>query len=269
MALFRTAEKAFAITLKPRCNPCKNRVGQIVSWHQICYLSVLPLQPHHRIHTSGSLSSSLFNLGGLSTSRESQYLAKERGMPRTEFSPHLELIRSSEVDTQQASGSIKASAPILKRQKPARGSVVTNSTDGFVTIPQTVYRDLKDGIKTLEKRLEMSERTSQQLLNSYQKRTREGITLGGICLLLTLAVVYFEKIQNFRLSTLQALGADHEEKTSLAEEKSRQKSTSQSLGITWPVGLDADFAKSSVQTAQAPEARQPWTLSRLLWAADR
>lgn len=40
----------------------------------------------------------LFNLGGLGASREAQYLSKERGIPRTEYSANIHLIRSSEVD---------------------------------------------------------------------------------------------------------------------------------------------------------------------------
>lgn len=39
-----------------------------------------------------------FNLGGLGASREAQYLSKERGIPRTEYSANIHLIRSSEVD---------------------------------------------------------------------------------------------------------------------------------------------------------------------------
>ena len=42
--------------------------------------------------------SPLFNLTGLSGSRESQFLSRERGIPRTEYSANLQLIRSSEVD---------------------------------------------------------------------------------------------------------------------------------------------------------------------------
>ncbi|KAI4223307.1 MAG: hypothetical protein L6R36_005511 [Xanthoria steineri] len=41
--------------------------------------------------------SAFFDLGRLSVSRESQHLSKEKGRPRTEFAPHLELINSSEV----------------------------------------------------------------------------------------------------------------------------------------------------------------------------
>ena len=41
---------------------------------------------------------SLFNLAARATSRESAYLSKERRIPHTEYSPTLQLIRSSEVD---------------------------------------------------------------------------------------------------------------------------------------------------------------------------
>ncbi|KAL8910196.1 MAG: hypothetical protein Q9171_004494 [Xanthocarpia ochracea] len=41
--------------------------------------------------------SSFFDLTRLSASRESQHLSKEKGRPRTDFAPHLELIKSSEV----------------------------------------------------------------------------------------------------------------------------------------------------------------------------
>ena len=69
-----------------------------------------PVQFRQGFHSSQSRSgSSLFNLGGLSTSRECQYLAKERRLPRTEFSPHLELIRTSEVNPHNGPGSRKRS----------------------------------------------------------------------------------------------------------------------------------------------------------------
>ncbi|KUI64205.1 hypothetical protein VM1G_11007 [Cytospora mali] len=43
-------------------------------------------------------SGSFFNLGGLGASREAQYLSREKGIPRTEYSSNTHLIRSSEVD---------------------------------------------------------------------------------------------------------------------------------------------------------------------------
>ncbi|KAL8724991.1 MAG: hypothetical protein Q9166_007640 [cf. Caloplaca sp. 2 TL-2023] len=52
------------------------------------------------IHHSPNLASSspFYNLGGLSTSREAQFLSRERGIPRTEYSPQSQLIRASEVE---------------------------------------------------------------------------------------------------------------------------------------------------------------------------
>lgn len=55
------------------------------------------LSPRTFATTTPSLSA-LFNLNGLAHSRESQYLSKERGIPRTEYSSNIHLIRSSEVD---------------------------------------------------------------------------------------------------------------------------------------------------------------------------
>ncbi|KAL8919905.1 MAG: hypothetical protein Q9172_004753 [Xanthocarpia lactea] len=47
--------------------------------------------------TPARAASSFFDLTRLSASRESQHLSKEKGRPRTDFAPHLELIKSSEV----------------------------------------------------------------------------------------------------------------------------------------------------------------------------
>lgn len=44
------------------------------------------------------LSGSFFDLGALGASREAQYLSKEHGIPRAEYSSSIHLIRSSEVD---------------------------------------------------------------------------------------------------------------------------------------------------------------------------
>ncbi|KAI4275372.1 MAG: hypothetical protein LQ337_003279 [Flavoplaca oasis] len=54
--------------------------------------------PRRAFHNSPSLAGSpFFDLTRLSASRESQHLSKEKGRPRTEFAPHLELIKESEV----------------------------------------------------------------------------------------------------------------------------------------------------------------------------
>ncbi|KAI7784996.1 hypothetical protein LA080_008395 [Diaporthe eres] len=62
-------------------------------------------------HALRSGGGPLFNLGGLGASREAQYLSKERGIPRTEYSANIHLIRSSEVDPfAPAPGSTRSAA---------------------------------------------------------------------------------------------------------------------------------------------------------------
>ena len=80
------------------------------------------------LHTASRLysSGSLFNLSGLSHSRESGFLSKERGIPRTEFAPHLELIRSSEVE------------PFAEKKKklPTTDSLQSSPTSSSQTLVQ-------------------------------------------------------------------------------------------------------------------------------------
>lgn len=67
-----------------------------------------PFSTGHALRYGGG---PLFNLGGLGASREAQYLSKERGIPRTEYSANIHLIRSSEVDPfAPAPGSTRAAA---------------------------------------------------------------------------------------------------------------------------------------------------------------
>lgn len=71
--------------------------------------------------TTPSLSA-LFNLNGLAHSRESQYLSKERGLPRTEYSSTIQLIRSSEVDPfPNAPGASKHATLEVRRSSQSRG----------------------------------------------------------------------------------------------------------------------------------------------------
>ncbi|KAI4116371.1 MAG: hypothetical protein LQ338_007726 [Usnochroma carphineum] len=222
-----------------------------------------PAPRRRGFHTSNRLSSSLFNLGGLSTSRESQYLAKERGIPRTEFSPHLELIRSSEVDTQRAPGSSKAPMRTAVPKTTISGS---SASSGLITIPDVVYSDFKSRIKKLEEQLAQSEKASRQLLTQYQKRMKEGMILGGVCLLLALAVLYAEETQKLKTLALQAWRTGRQE----------QAPAQESLEIqTRLLGSESAEKLNTMQDTPAfhrtsecdAESKQPWTFSRLFWAA--
>ena len=262
MALSHTVERLSSRHLKlARCF-CQLRPEPITSSSN---LSSRPqTQPYQGFHTSRPLNSALFNLGGLSTSRESQYLAKEHGLPRTEFSPHLELIRSSEVDPQQAPGSSRASSTVVKRGKAVQERFITYQSNGLVTISRTIYEDLQNGIKSMENRLERSEATSRQLLESYHKRTKEGMVLGGICMILALALFYAEEIRDYRVSVLQASGAD-DPVVSKAQEHIENQPAVLVSDTVWEVNTGPDIAPMHEEAGETSKLRQPWTLSRLFW----
>ncbi|KAL8846135.1 MAG: hypothetical protein Q9221_008752 [Calogaya cf. arnoldii] len=100
------------------------------------------------IHNTPNLAAgSLFDLTRLSASRESQHLSKEKGRPRTDFAPHLELIKSSEV------------TPFATKNK-AMGKTVKASEKNFATAESNAA----DGKPRLE---------SQATQEAIEKSTRE------------------------------------------------------------------------------------------------
>ena len=127
--------------------------------------------PRHLYTTPRILSSgSLFNLSGLSTSREAGFLSKERGIPRTEFAPHLELIRLSEVEP-----FAEKKLPTNSLQPPPDSShkLTQLSDDSGISIAYLV--------KELE-RTRLAKEEAQTLNRELQRRTKaveerlEGIT---------------------------------------------------------------------------------------------
>ncbi|KAL8756672.1 MAG: hypothetical protein Q9184_004425 [Pyrenodesmia sp. 2 TL-2023] len=129
-----------------------------------------PAPPHHEFYTSQCIRSPLFNLAGLSASRESQYLSKERGIPRTEFSPHLELIRSSEVDTQQAPGSRKDSSSTANTLSHTTEDNISPLTQESIAIPQTEYAALNARVGTLQQKLGSSMQAQRRLATILKER---------------------------------------------------------------------------------------------------
>ncbi|KAL9599254.1 MAG: hypothetical protein Q9219_003956 [cf. Caloplaca sp. 3 TL-2023] len=225
------------------------------------------INPQRGYHTSPILRSSFFNLGGLSTSRESRYLAKEKGIPRTEFSPHLELIRSSEVDTQQAPGSVRTSNPSPKGQKQPNISGTPFPPNGFVTISQVSYQEMQDRINSLERRVVQSEAASLQLEHLSQKRNREGMTLGGLCIVLSLAFVYAEDLKE-RLTPSSLMRASEDgEKNILAVEQSVKQSLPISSEVIWQHNVDEVLLQAPSELVQVANPKQR-AYSGLFWAAD-
>ena len=134
-------------------------------------------------------SGSIFNLSGLSVSREARFLSKERSIPRTEFSPHLELIRSSEVD-------------------PFRGS--DDSSTHSTPPPSSLSSPLALGyvMKELENMRTAKERSDdalRELRIKYKSREKEAAVLAFVVAFLTLGLVYPEGFRGGFQSVLQRI----------------------------------------------------------------
>lgn len=96
-----------------------------------------PLPSARLFHSTTPARSALFNLGGLAASREGQYLSRERGIPRTEYSSNIHLIRSSEVDpfapapgaTRYANAAVgRTESPTSRTLRTKAASAVPNAT---------------------------------------------------------------------------------------------------------------------------------------------
>lgn len=256
MSLRRTVEKASSKVLHSVQIPCWKRGRQPV---------ILLTAPQHLgFHTSRCLNSALFNLGGLSTSRESQFLAKEYGRPRTDFAPHLELIRSSEVDTQKAPGFIISPASITNKQKVVNGSSVTFSPDGSATMSQKSYHDLQYSITTLQGKLNESEHESRKLLEKYEKASEDASLTRVLCTIFALAILFNHEIRDFHVAALQAWQRYRGEEERFVEGENPSQSSLQLPELMWKADVDSDPGNPDTEAAHPND---PWTFSRLFWAA--
>ena len=129
--------------------------------------------PRHLYTTPRILSSgSLFNLAGLSTSRESGFLSKERGIPRTEFSPHLELIRLSEVEP-FAEKKLPANSP---HTSPASSNKLTQLSDDSGMSVAYLLKELestklaKEEAQNLNRELQRRTKVAEERLEAIRER---------------------------------------------------------------------------------------------------
>ena len=201
-------------------------------------------QSRHGFHTSlPRPNNSLFNLGGLSTSRESQYLAKERRMPRTEFSPHLELIRSSEVDPHGGPGSRGVST--ISIQAPAAFIPGMIEAEARIKILEETCR----GLKAEFKRANEDVRSRRDLLK---------IMATGLATLCIMLVMFDNGNRWFQSLVAEAVkvrdGSSARHTVEQMENEGRNNAPTQSVRV--PVSL-----KEIVTTRQPPG-----TMSRLFWA---
>ncbi|KAL8820644.1 MAG: hypothetical protein Q9223_001188, partial [Gallowayella weberi] len=138
---------------------------------------------HNTLCLAGS---PLFNLGGLSTSREAQYLSKERGIPRTDFAPHLELIKSSEVEPYATRTDLPRTIQPEERpnaprpESPEAHAVNAPTTTFKASDVLYMMKELQDKTSMLEKeRATASSLRKERDRAEYRLRSCLLIVLGG------------------------------------------------------------------------------------------
>ncbi|KAI4203070.1 MAG: hypothetical protein LQ350_002118 [Teloschistes chrysophthalmus] len=258
-------------------------------------LSRIPLRnpaSHYAFHTTPHPHSALFNLGGLSTSRESQYLSKERGIPRTEFSPHLELIRSSEVDTQKRASDLPT-PPASKRPKAtisnppgifsdARNQTVARAPEKFTTLtsnrgspplsqlPATTPPTLAHLQDSLT-RLQTSHNALEARIEKFDKRSDIFLYILVATMALMFSVTYklpdwdtfveeaIRKFEEERAGREEEVGIRGEREMGMEEGKGRE--------MDEVVGVVEEIARP-VATKSTPPRRKEraWSLQDLVWA---
>ncbi|KAL8695598.1 MAG: hypothetical protein Q9224_003309, partial [Gallowayella concinna] len=176
----------------------------------------LPIRSTWRpFHNTSSLAGSpLFNLGGLSTSRESQYLSKERGIPRTDFAPHLELIKSSEVEPYATrADSLKNVRRKESRKEPRQENPETPVNDVSTAshnTPDMLYmiKDLQDKTSALANEL--------AAMHSLRKKVENWESLS---VFIITVIVLASALNIYSLVEVTKL----EESITAAEQKTREK----------------------------------------------
>ncbi|KAL8950595.1 MAG: hypothetical protein Q9222_003375 [Ikaeria aurantiellina] len=127
--------------------------------HRHSFIRVSTRSFHGSPHHAGS---PLLNLAGLSTSRECQFLSKERGIPRTEFSPHLELIKSSEVTPFRANQSTDGAATAIAIGDSPVIAYLTKEVENT----KAALVKVKEAERALRRRLHKTEREAEWLLTA-------------------------------------------------------------------------------------------------------
>jgi len=237
MALARRLQCAPKTCLRIQHHPCITVSSPILQ-------RTSPDQPRHGFHTSlPRPNNSLFNLGGLSTSRECQYLAKERRIPRTEFAPHLELIRSSEVEPHGGPGSRRAST--ISTRTAAVFVPGMSEADARITNLEETCKDLKEEFK----RANEDVRSRRDLLKIL------ATGLATLCILLVL----FDN-GNRWLQTLVAeavkVRAESAARHTVQQIENKETNSASMLSAPVPVSLKENAAIT----------KPPTTMSRLFWA---
>lgn len=154
-----------------------------------------PSSAHHFLHTSTRASASiLFQLQGLSNSREGQWLSKASGLPRHEYSAALQLIKSSEVDpfTRRAAAAATSKKPnehvvAAGRRNCTSGATTLSRLDAnALSIGRSVMAQHRREVQGLQRRLGRLARATRQegeaasRENRRLRRENVGATVGMV-----------------------------------------------------------------------------------------
>lgn len=216
------------------------------------------ISPQQRpFHTTNACAAgSILDLSNLSISRESRFLAKTQGRPRTQFSPHLELIRSSEVD------------PFTERAPKGEERIYSHGngceySGGLSGKPVSMAKTLKELAYTRAAR-ENAERKLEELQRKITRREREGEVLVIVTVLLFLGLVFRDQVWD-TVSKIM-LGRAWAAVTLPVE-----RDGAGSLNDLGDPSRDHDSSVSTpddvVASASVEERRYRSVVSRLLWAS--
>ena len=210
-------------------------------------------RPFHSTTARGS--GSFLNLSGLSVSRESRFLSKEQGIPRTEFSPHLELIRSGEVVPFTGKDpSLKVSHSTISRPS-SRSSHHNLHNVGYLMKELETARNINT----------KSEAAFRDLHAKYLKREKEAALLAMFTAILLLSVLFSQELELWLDPALQWCRGLWQDIFSLyAGVMPRHDLSLKVEGLQNLETVDYGEEKSVV-SPMCTTSRAPW--SRLLWAS--
>lgn len=141
------------------------------------YAQVIKPSSVSQLHTTTRCSASiLFQLQGLSNSREGQWLSKASGLPRQEYSAALQLIKSSEVDP--FNKPLRPAAQIPRRAPSAyQPSTIKLSVADFkaLSIGRRIIASHNrevDGLKRQLSRLQRVHRTEKEFSLAENKKLK-------------------------------------------------------------------------------------------------
>jgi len=163
------------------------------SLHKAAYMSkIFPFVSRAQFHSNPTPSASiLFQLQGLSNSREGQWLAKASGLPRQEYSAALQLIKSSEVDPFK-----KPHPPVVRSQRLVSAyqpATIKLSVADFKALSigrrvMATHKQEVQGLKRRLSRLQRAQKIEKDISHAENQRLRKENKSATVAILLAVAV---------------------------------------------------------------------------------